>query len=570
MIRNLRAFVWLRWRLLANSLRGGRKRDRLEEISRVLSMALPILLVAMAFGSLVGLVILGFAGGRALAAGTAPVPVTLLVLRGGLFVLILLLVGFSVTSPVQGSLTRYTRLLLLPISRRMLHGIEVAASLADPWIAFLAPGLLMFAVGLAVGGRSFAAVWAALAALAFLAVLATLAACVGFLVAWLLRDRRRSEWFALIFVVGMSSIGFLPMYFAEQSAAERREARRSGAPRSSTSVADIERAIPAWTVAVPSELFGRAVRAGLNGDGRTAGLAVAGLATEAMLLFAVSSTVHARLIGSTTVNTRRRQGAARRGTVRTVPGLSVAASAVALAQARTMFRSVRGRLVVFMSGPLLAVMVFLFRRFEDIDIFQRLGEYGYVLAAAGSAMAVLSAQPITMNLFGSDRAGLTLQLLSPVSDADLARGKIVGVGLVLLLAMALSLAAAVVVAPGGPVGLWLAGQLGAMSVYLILAPAAVWLSALFPVASDLNRTGSAGNPHGLAGLSSVVILAVGLAMTAGVFWLATSYFGQPGLTLAVMTLWLCVIAAIALPLVTFASRTITLRRENLALVAQGK
>ena len=40
MMRNLRAFVWLRWRLLVNSLRGGRKRDRLEEISRVLAMML--------------------------------------------------------------------------------------------------------------------------------------------------------------------------------------------------------------------------------------------------------------------------------------------------------------------------------------------------------------------------------------------------------------------------------------------------------------------------------------------------------------------------------------------------
>ena len=56
------------------------------------------------------------------------------------------------------------------------------------FLQFLAPGLMAFALGLAVGGRAFAGVWAAVAALAFLALLAALSACIGFLVAWLLRD----------------------------------------------------------------------------------------------------------------------------------------------------------------------------------------------------------------------------------------------------------------------------------------------------------------------------------------------------------------------------------------------
>jgi hypothetical protein len=570
MIRSLRAFVWLRWRLVLNSVRGGRRRDTLEQISRVLSMALPFIIVALAFGSVVAIAVVGFISGRALAAGAIRPDTALSVARGVLVALTVALVIFSVTSPIQGSLTQYTRLLLLPISRRTLHIVEVSASLVDPWIAFLAPGLLLFAVGLSVGGAAVAGAWAALAAVLFLGLLAAMAALIGFLVAWLLRDRRRSEWFTLVFVIGMSAVAFVPLMMAERSAQDRREARRNGQPRGSRSVQAFDQSLPVWTRAVPSELYARTVRAGLEGRHAAAMIAVAGLAAEAALLFAASSVVHGRLIGSTTVSGRRRRGEIVPVSAIRLPGLSEAVSAVAVAQARTAMRSVRGRLLVFMSGPTLALLVFFFRRFDDVTVFRRLGEYGFVLAGVSMIMAILSAQSFTMNLFGSDKAGLTLQFLSPVSDAELARGKILGVGAVLAAAAALAVVSAVVVAPGGSVGLWIAAILGTAAVYLMISPVAVWMSALFPVASDLNRAGQGGNPHGLAAFAGIVALALAGGLTTGLFWTVTWGFSRPDLTLPAMAVWLAVVAAVAHPLVVLASRAISLRSENLAMVAQGK
>ena len=51
MIRSLRAFMWLRWHLLVNGIRGGERRDTLERVSRTLAVMAPILLLVMSFGS---------------------------------------------------------------------------------------------------------------------------------------------------------------------------------------------------------------------------------------------------------------------------------------------------------------------------------------------------------------------------------------------------------------------------------------------------------------------------------------------------------------------------------------
>ena len=81
---------------------------------------------------------------------------------------------FAILVPSQTSLTRYNRLLLLPIPRRVLHLVEVAASLADPWLLWIIPGVLAFAVGMARGRPAVGA--AGVAAVAAIAVIVTFAA----------------------------------------------------------------------------------------------------------------------------------------------------------------------------------------------------------------------------------------------------------------------------------------------------------------------------------------------------------------------------------------------------------
>jgi len=112
--------------------------------------------------------------------------------------------------------------------------------------------------------------------------------------------------------------------------------------------------------------------------------------------------------------------------------------------------------------------------------------------------------------------------------------------------------------------------LGLMATYILLSPMFVWMSALFPVASDLSKTGSGGNPHPLpmfAGMLLVLFCAVppALIITLAQFWLEDTVLAP-----LLMVGWLLVAAGIAVPLIGVAARTIGIRRENLSLVAQGK
>src|SRR5262245_66213743 len=101
MLRSLGAIVWLRWRLLINSVRGGKRRDRMEQVSRAFAVAMPFILAAMLAGSVIALAIVGFLGGRAVAGGGAPAPVVVLVLRGVLLVVLSVVILLGAGSPSQ-------------------------------------------------------------------------------------------------------------------------------------------------------------------------------------------------------------------------------------------------------------------------------------------------------------------------------------------------------------------------------------------------------------------------------------------------------------------------------------
>jgi hypothetical protein len=118
--------------------------------------------------------------------------------------------------------------------------------------------------------------------------------------------------------------------------------------------------------------------------------------------------------------------------------------------------------------------------------------------------------------------------------------------------------------------MWLSVVPGIAATYLLLSPVAVWMSALFPVSADLSKTGSGGNPHSVSMLVGTVLVLAAAAPPALILVLAEHWMGQPALSLPLMAVWTLLVAAIAHPLVILASRTIHHRRENLALVAQGK
>ncbi len=562
MIRHLRAFAWLRWRLLLNGVRGSRRRDTLEQVSRLLALIAPAAIVVLSLGSVIALSLAGFFGGRALARGEFAPDVLVMIARALLMAATLLVVFLPIGMAAQTSAARYTRLLLLPIPARVLHFVEVVAGLADPWIAFMLPGLALFALGLVTAGRWDGAALAALAGIGVAAVLVSMSALVGFLMSWLMRDRRRAELVTLLFVVGISAVAVLPQLLDT----ERRENRAEGRRGEPVSIARVEAALPVWTRALPSEMYGQVLTTGIVE--RRAGPAVlwlGGLFLQAALLYGLSGVVHRRLIDSAgTESGRRRRNAEVRPLVR-LPGVSAATSAVAVAQMMTGLRSVRGRLAVLLPGPMIALVALMVTRAPEEGTWTAsIGEYGHLVFGASLIFAIYAAQPFSLNQFTSDRAGLTLQLLMPVSTVELVRGKALGCTGLVLVAGLLAAVATSISTGGGPWVIWLSVALGGLATFVAVTPLAALLSAAFPVAADLSKSGSGGNPHAFSLLvGSALVLAA--ALPPLVLFVVGQRFG-PGVTVAASVVWLVVVTMAAVPLLSLVARVVESRRENLFLV----
>jgi len=190
---------------------------------------------------------------------------------------------------------------------------------------------------------------------------------------------------------------------------------------------------------------------------------------------------------------------------------------------------------------------------------------GYLAFGAGIVFALYAAQAFTMNQFGSDRSGLTREFIAPISDIDLVRGKAVGCAAMVGAGALLSLICAATVSPGGSPLMWLATGLGGAAAFLLLSPVSALVSVLLPVPSDLSKTGTAGNPHSIAMLAGTVLVAVAVAPAVLIVALLA-----PAPALVVMTIWLALAAMMSIPLLGVVAKTLRRRRENLALVAQGR
>jgi hypothetical protein len=193
MIRALRAIVWLRWRLLLNGLKGASRRDSMEQVSRAMTILVPFAFAALSLGTVVAVAVIAYLGGHAIATGLIEPIMGVFVARLTVVAVLALVIVITIVAPGQTAMARYSRLLILPIPRQALHVTEVVANLVDPWIGFVIPGLMLFGIGLAVGGRSGPALVAVVAGILLLAVLAALGALISSLVGWLVRSRRRGE-----------------------------------------------------------------------------------------------------------------------------------------------------------------------------------------------------------------------------------------------------------------------------------------------------------------------------------------------------------------------------------------
>ncbi|MEX2663781.1 MAG: hypothetical protein WD227_17745 [Vicinamibacterales bacterium] len=558
MFRILRAFAWMRWRMLANALEHSGSRDTLQRMSLAIENLGPILAAVLLVPSALLLGAMGIGGGYMLAGGGRSVPFEIarvLLLFVPLLVIVgpLLMPGADRTNPI--------RLLLLPIPRTTLYVAQSSSAFGDPWTMLMLPLVLGIPVGLAAGGAVGAALVALAGALLLIAVIVGLSSLTTSILHLVARDRRRGELVALVFIIILPMVMMLPGLMQSGPRRERGEPRQ---PR-----------LPAWAQTVtaralavqPGQMFAEGTRASVTGAGSRAAASLAGLAAMSVVLHGLGLFAFRRVLDSPGSSGARRGTAARPAWGRRIPGLTIGASAVALGQVRLAMRTPRGRAILL--SPLMMLVIFgimIYRGSGTMDFGPFRFNGGLSLATFASVIALLGILPIAMNQFAVDGAGLTMTLLSPLSDRELLAGKTAGNGLIVTAPLLMSLSVPLLVFRSGSPALWLALPLGLLSVYLLVAPVAAICSATFPRAVDMNSIGRGSNAHGAAGFIGLLsFLAAGVPAILIVL-LATRVLERPFLAPVLLAAWCAVAAVIGRLLFRPASRIFAARRENLAMI----
>ena len=551
MLRILRAFAWLRWRTLVNSLEQTGSRDVLERFSLAIEKLGPILGAVLLIPSAVVLAGLGSAAGFSLARGdTEAVTVKaarfILLLSPGIVLAgSLLLPGSARANPV--------RLLLLPIGRSTLYVAQCASAFGEPWQMLATPLILLIAGGMLAGGAPVAALvtlCGAVLLIAFLTGLGTLATSALHL---LFRNRRRGELVALLFIVFIPLASMLPALLAEERAPVL-PVWVNGAARQALAL-------------LPPQLYLASAEQATSGALAASAASLSVLAAMTVVLHAIGFSVFRRVLDSPASSGGRRGGRMHPMWARRLPGLSIGASGVALAHLRLALRTPRGRSVLL--SPIVFLLLFgffMYRGAGTMDFGPFQFQSGIGLAAFSSFFCLMSVVPISMNQFAIDRAGLTMALLSPLTDAELLAGKAAGNALIGLAPSLFCFFAALLMFPAGSPALWVSVPVGLVAVYLVVAPVAAIASAIFPKSVDLNTIGS-NNAHGLAALMGMLSFVVSAAPPLLLAMLAVRWLERPILAPIFIAAW-CVVAYVISRLAFIAAgRIFHARRENLAMLA---
>jgi hypothetical protein len=560
MIRILRAFAWLRWRTLLNSLERRSSRDVLERFSIAVEQLAPTIAAIILLPSMISLAGMASYVGWTMARGEP---------RGFIFealrFLLLAACGLSIAGPMMlpgGDRTNAVRLLLLPIPRSVLYLGHAVGALADPWVLLAAAAVLGLPLGLAAGGSVGTALTAAAAGVLLVAALVGISLAVSNATHLFVRDRRRGELLALVVVVVLPMIGMLPAlmggrrdYTPDQAGQPNAERRTSGIERQAFAL-------------VPSELYIRTLRTSPGAETGAPLLPLVGLTGVAAALHLLAFGAFVQVLGSTATTGQKRAagGAARRWRI---PGAARDTSAIAVNQIKLALRTPRGRATLLSPIVVFGMFAAMALRGGGAGDFSPLRlQSGLGLATFSSFVSLMAILPLAMNQFAIDRAGLTMTMLSPVATMALLRGKAIGNAVVALIPGTLCFIAAALLLPGGDPAQWACIPLIAIAAYLTAAPVAAILSAIFPRAVDLNSIGRGSNAHGAAGLLGMLTF-VAAAAPAAVLALAVGRgLQRPLLALLALVIWIVVSFGISLVLFRLAADIFERRRENLGLTSQ--
>ena len=582
MMRTARVMAWLRWRLLVNLLRPTKRRDALERASRAIQVIGPTIFFLIFTPAVI---LAGFAGGLAgwylPQSGSFHRPI-FVILRTILTMELLLALLAPLLRASQGFTPNITRFLLLPIPVRDLYVCEVLVVFVNPWMAFLTAGSLLLPVGMALAGELGGACTALAAAAGILVFLSGLETLVSTSAGLLFRDRRRAEIATFVLMASLAAVSFLPGLLTTFGPVKRHlpdekkiEQKAEQASPGKSSQPDTPgwsgKPLPSWALVYPPELYARCVALSADHRAGAALLPLLPLVLWGSAIHWLGARHYRRILETPEVSSPRRRGTGAVVPWPRLPGLSDAASAVAVAQVRLVFRSVQGKIQFCVLPMVILVMGLLWLRHpKDLDQGVSDLPVGLLLAVAGIFFAMMTLEGTLLNQFAMDRAGLTLEFLSPISDRDMILGKAAAGGLLVVSRSLPAMVVAALLAPGGSVFLWLCLPFAALALYALMAPLGAILSALLPRPVDPEKMTKQNQPHFVAAilgmLGNLFAMSPIVGLAAGAIFLLDS----PALALVFVVLWTGVALLISMSLLRLAERLLSRRRENLALVAQGR
>jgi hypothetical protein len=155
-------------------------------------------------------------------------------------------------------------------------------------------------------------------------------------------------------------------------------------------------------------------------------------------------------------------------------------------------------------------------------------------------------------------------MLTPISVGELLIGKAVGNALIIIGPVVFCFVLPALILPGGSAAVWIALALALIATFVLLAPVAAALSALFPKAVDLNSIGTGSNAHQGAALLGMLAFALSAAPSILLTLLAAKWLHRTELAPLFVLGWCAIAFALAYLLFIPVRRLVASRCETLA------
>jgi hypothetical protein len=481
--QQLRAILWLRWRLSRNQfIRGG-------QLNAVLSVIMLVVVLLVSVGLAVG----GGALGWFLGAKDVPPQVLLLVWDGAIFAFLIFWFSGLMVEIQRSESVDLEKLLRLPITLQQVFVFNYAASHLTPSIIVLVPALLGLCLGLALGGGAVLALIAPVFLSFVFAVTAWTYCLRGWLAALMVNKRRRRAilvWITIAFVLVAQTpnLIFNSRFFRDRTHPKRTASqkradsfRNTGKESLTISEPILQAHIalpPGWAGYSAMSLKEHQVFPALAAAAASCLLGVLGLmrAYRMTLRFylgaeTVSRPNLNRNLNAPTLNPHRPLFVERH-----LPWLAEDTAALTLATLRSLLRAPELKMALIMPIVMGAVMLSLYFTRPKGPIPESLG--GLVATAAVTA-AVFCLVPTMANVFGLDRNGFRALVLLPTERRHILLAKNLAF-CPLIGAVTLALLLMVKLVVGLPWGTILAGLLQAPAAFFLFSLLCNYVSILAP------------------------------------------------------------------------------------------